>query len=142
MKIGTKTLLLSVICFMACGEKSGEIMETESGLKYVDIVVGDGTSPQAGQRVSVHYTGWLYDENQTDNKGKEFDSSLKKGRPFGFVVGVGSVIDGWDEGVLSMRVGGKRELIVPSDLGYGAQGIGPIPPNATLFFEVELLDIY
>ena len=142
MKIGTKTLLLSVIFFMACGKKSGEMMETESGLKYVDIVVGDGTSPQAGQRVSVHYTGWLYDENQTGNKGKEFDSSLKKGRPFGFVVGVGSVIDGWDEGVLSMRVGGKRELIVPSDLGYGAQGIGPIPPNATLLFEVELLDIY
>ena len=117
-------------------------METESGLKYVDIVVGDGTFPQAGQRVSVHYTGWLYDEDQPDNKRKEFDSSLKKGRPFGFVVGVGSVIDGWDEGVLSMRVGGKRELIVPSDLGYGAQGIGPIPPNATLLFEVELLDIY
>ncbi|MDP6578931.1 MAG: FKBP-type peptidyl-prolyl cis-trans isomerase [Candidatus Marinimicrobia bacterium] len=127
---------------MACGKKSGEIMETKSGLKYVDMVVGDGTSPQAGQRVSVHYTGWLYDENQSDKKGKEFDSSIKKGRPFGFVVGVGSVIDGWDEGVLSMRVGGKRELIVPSDLGYGAQGIGPIPPNATLLFEVELLDIY
>jgi FKBP-type peptidyl-prolyl cis-trans isomerase len=142
MKIGTKTLLLSVIFFMACGKKSEEIMETKSGLEYVDIVVGDGTSPQAGQRVSVHYTGWLYDEDQPDNKGKEFDSSLKKGRPFGFVVGVGSVIDGWDEGVLSMREGGKRELIVPSDLGYGAQGIGPIPPNATLLFEVELLDIY
>ena len=117
-------------------------METESGLKYLDLKAGDGTSPQAGQRVSVHYSGWLYDENQPDNKGKEFDSSRKKGRPYGFVIGIGSVIDGWDEGVLSMRVGGQRKLIIPSHLGYGEGGMGPIPPNATLVFEVELLDIY
>ena len=117
-------------------------METESGLKYIDIKEGKGTSPQAGQRVSVHYTGWLYDESQAESKGKMFDSSQNKGRPFGFVLGVGGVIQGWDEGVLSMRVGGKRQLIIPPDLGYGAGGVGPIPPNATLLFEVELLDIY
>ena len=127
---------------LACGGKPGEIVETESGLQYIDIKEGRGTSPQAGQRVSVHYTGWLYDESLPENKGPMFDSSRKKGRPFGFVIGVRSVIDGWDEGVLSMRVGGKRELIIPPDLGYGAAGGGPIPPNATLLFEVELLDIY
>ena len=142
MKIATKTILFSVICLTACSEKAGKLMETESGLKYLDLKAGDGTSPQAGQRVSVHYSGWLYDENQPDNKGKEFDSSRKKGRPYGFVIGVGSVIDGWDEGVLSMRVGGQRKLIIPSHLGYGEGGMGPIPPNATLVFEVELLDIY
>ena len=128
--------------FFACSSKPGEVVETESGLKYIDIKEGKGTSPQAGQRVSVHYTGWLYDESQTESKGKMFDSSQNKGRPFGFVLGVGSVIQGWDEGVLSMRVGGKRQLIIPPDLGYGTGGVGPIPPNATLLFEVELLDIY
>ena len=128
--------------FLACSSKSGEVVETESGLKYIDIKEGKGTSPQAGQRVSVHYTGWLYDESQAESKGKMFDSSQNKGRPFGFVLGVGNVIQGWDEGVLSMRVGGKRQLIIPPDLGYGAGGVGPIPPNATLLFEVELLDIY
>lgn len=137
-----KTFLALFLCLMACGEKAGEMIETESGLKYVDLKVGGGVSPQAGQRVSVHYTGWLYDENQPENRGLEFDSSRKKGRPYGFVLGVGAVIDGWDEGVLSMRVGGKRKLIIPPDLGYGEGGIGPIPSNATLLFEVELLDIY
>lgn len=127
---------------LACGGKVGEIVETESGLRFFDIKEGRGTSPQAGQRVSVHYTGWLYNENQPENKGKEFDSSRKKGRPFGFVLGVGGVIQGWDEGVLSMRVGGQRQLIVPPDLGYGSNAFGPIPANATLLFEVELLDIY
>ena len=137
-----KFLILLLALFYACGSSSGDIMETESGLKYIDIKEGQGTSPEVGQRVSVHYTGWLYDENQPENKGKMFDSSRKKGQPFGFVLGVGSVIQGWDEGVLSMRIGGKRDLIIPPDLGYGTSGIGPIPPNATLLFEVELLDIY
>ena len=137
-----KIFLISFILLIACGQKSGEFMENESGLKYQDNIVGDGTSPQKGQRVSVHYTGWLYDENSSDNKGMKFDSSVDKGRPFGFVLGVGSVIEGWDQGVLSMRVGGKRTLIIPPNLGYGSSGIGPIPPNATLLFEVELLEIY
>jgi FKBP-type peptidyl-prolyl cis-trans isomerase len=116
-------------------------VQTESGLKYVDIKEGKGASPQSGQRVSVHYTGWLYDENQPENKGKMFDSSVKKGKPFGFVIGVGSVIEGWEEGVLSMRLGGKRKLIISPHLGYGERGIGPIPPNSILMFEVELLNI-
>ncbi len=131
-----------MMLLISCGGNTGDVVETESGLKYVDIKEGKGISPQSGQRVSVHYTGWLYDENQPENKGMMFDSSVKKGSPFGFVIGVGSVIEGWDEGVLSMRVGGKRELTIPPDLGYGAQGVGPIPPGATLLFEVELLDIY
>ncbi|GIS64755.1 MAG: FKBP-type peptidyl-prolyl cis-trans isomerase [Candidatus Neomarinimicrobiota bacterium] len=137
-----KIFIPLMMLLIACGSKTGDIVETESGLKYVDVKEGKGTSPQSGQRVSVHYSGWLYDENQPDNKGDKFDSSVDRGKPFGFVIGVGSVIQGWDEGVLSMRVGGKRELIIPPDLGYGTQGVGPIPPNATLLFEVELLDIF
>mgnify|MGYP001353332493 CR=1 FL=1 len=137
-----KSFIPLLAIFLACGGKPGEVVETDTGLKYIDIMEGKGTSPQAGQRVSVHYSGWLYDETQPENKGEMFDSSRKKGQPFGFVLGVGSVIKGWDEGVLSMRVGGQRELIIPPELGYGASGIGPIPPNATLLFEVELLDIY
>ncbi|MBF89602.1 MAG: peptidylprolyl isomerase [Candidatus Marinimicrobia bacterium] len=137
-----KIIIPLMIFIIACGSKTGDLVETESGLKYVDVKEGKGISPQSGQRVSVHYTGWLYDNNQPDSKGMKFDSSVDKGSPFGFVIGVGSVIQGWDEGVLSMRVGGKRELIIPPDLGYGSQGVGPIPPNATLLFEVELLDIF
>jgi peptidylprolyl isomerase len=103
-------------------------------LKYIDLKVGKGDMPKRGQRVTVHYTGWL--EN-----GTKFDSSVDKGRPFSFVIGIGQVIKGWDEGVMSMKVGGKRKLIIPAKLGYGEKGIGPIPPNATLIFEVELLAI-
>jgi peptidylprolyl isomerase len=107
---------------------------TASGLKYVDVKVGNGTSPVKGKQVKVHYTGTL--EN-----GKQFDSSVGKA-PFSFVIGVGQVIPGWDEGVMSMKVGGKRKLIIPSKLGYGAAGAGGvIPPNATLLFDVELLEV-
>ncbi len=106
---------------------------TESGLKYEDIVVGTGASPQRGHDVTVHYTGTLED-------GTKFDSSLDRG-PFTFQIGIGRVIKGWDEGVMSMKVGGKRKLVIPAQLGYGARGAGGvIPPNATLVFEVELLD--
>ncbi len=108
---------------------------TPSGLKYVDEVVGAGDAPATGKKVKVHYTGRLAD-------GKKFDSSVDRGQPFEFVIGVGQVIKGWDEGVASMKVGGKRQLIIPSELGYGARGApGAIPPNAELTFDVELLGV-
>ncbi len=108
---------------------------TDSGLKYIDLVAGEGATPQSGQGVSVHYTGLL--EN-----GKKFDSSHDRNKPFNFTIGIGRVIQGWDEGVMTMQVGGKRKLIIPPELGYGAQGAGGvIPPNAILIFEVELLAI-
>jgi peptidylprolyl isomerase len=110
------------------------MVTTASGLKYTDVKVGNGASPVKGKQVKVHYTGTL--EN-----GKQFDSSVGK-EPFTFVIGVGQVIQGWDEGVMGMKVGGKRKLIIPSKLGYGAAGAGGvIPPNATLLFDVELLDV-
>jgi peptidylprolyl isomerase len=112
--------------------------KTKSGLEYRDIKVGDGPTPRPGQTCMVHYTGWLWQ----GAKGKKFDSSVDRGRPFSFPVGEGQVIPGWDEGVATMKVGGKRELLIPPDLGYGARGAGrDIPPNATLIFEVELLDV-
>ena len=105
------------------------------GLKYTDDVVGTGTEALAGKTVSVHYTGWLTD-------GTKFDSSKDRGQPFSFPLGAGRVIKGWDEGVAGMKVGGKRTLVIPPELGYGARGApGAIPPNATLKFEVELLDV-
>ncbi|MEW6453643.1 MAG: FKBP-type peptidyl-prolyl cis-trans isomerase [Pseudomonadota bacterium] len=111
---------------------------TSSGLQMIDTQVGSGASP-AGKTAVVHYTGWLYSDGQ---KGKKFDSSVDRGKPFEFPVGAGRVIRGWDEGVASMKVGGKRTLIVPPDLGYGERGAGGvIPPNATLMFDVELLGV-
>jgi FKBP-type peptidyl-prolyl cis-trans isomerase len=110
-------------------------VKTPSGLEYVDLIVGTGAQPAAGQTVSVHYTGWLTD-------GRKFDSSVDRGQPLVFPVGRGRVIKGWDEGVGSMKVGGKRKLTIPPHLGYGASGAGGvIPPNATLVFEVELLGV-
>jgi FKBP-type peptidyl-prolyl cis-trans isomerase FkpA len=108
---------------------------TDSGLKIEELAVGDGAVAEAGQQVSVHYTGWLTD-------GSKFDSSVDRGQPFEFSLGRGRVIRGWDEGVAGMQVGGRRKLTIPPQLGYGAQGAGGvIPPNATLVFEVELLGI-
>ncbi len=112
----------------------GDYEETDSGLQYFDVVVGDGVSPEDGQIVVVHYTGWLED-------GTQFDSSVERGQPFTFPIGQGGVIAGWDEGVATMKVGGKRQLVIPSDLAYGDGGSGPIPPGATLIFDVELLEI-
>ena len=112
---------------------------TASGLQFTDSVVGSGASPQAGQTCVMHYTGWLYENGA---RGRKFDSSLDRGQPFEFAIGRRQVIGGWDEGVASMRVGGKRTLIIPPALGYGARGAGgAIPPNATLMFDVELLAI-
>jgi len=108
-------------------------------LKKIDTVVGDGTEAIAGNEVDVHYTGWLFDENAPDNKGQKFDSSLDRGQLFSFPLGAGHVIKGWDQGVAGMKIGGKRTLIIPSEMGYGARGAGGvIPPNATLVFDVEL----
>ena len=119
------------------GASAAEAKLMPSGLKYTDEVVGKGASPTAGQSVEVHYTGWL-DEN--GRKGKKFDSSRDRGKPFTFVLGQGQVIAGWDEGVATMKIGGKRTLIVPPPLGYGERGAGGvIPPGATLIFDVELL---
>ena len=111
-----------------------ETVTTESGLTYIDVKAGDGAEAKAGQVVSVHYTGWLVN-------GKKFDSSVDRGQPFEFPLGGGRVIKGWDLGVAGMKLGGVRKLIIPSDLGYGSRGIGPIPPDSTLIFEVELLGV-
>ena len=121
------------------GTQVGKTMTTSSGLQITDSKVGTGATPKSGQTCVMHYTGWLYENGV---KGKKFDSSVDRGQPFEFPIGQRRVIAGWDEGVASMKVGGKRTLIIPPALGYGARGAGGvIPPNATLIFEVELLDV-
>lgn len=112
-----------------------QVIQTASGLEYVELVEGSGARPKTGETVSVHYTGWL-------KSGQKFDSSVDRGEPFAFPFGKGRVIKGWDEGVGTMKVGGKRKLIIPAHLGYGERGAGGvIPPGATLIFEVELLAV-
>jgi FKBP-type peptidyl-prolyl cis-trans isomerase FkpA len=119
----------------AKGKKGPAIVKTASGLQYEDMKVGTGAEAKAGQNVEVHYTGWL-------TNGTKFDSSVDRGEPFVFPLGAGRVIKGWDEGVAGMKIGGKRKLTIPPELGYGARGAGGvIPPNATLVFEVELLGV-
>jgi FKBP-type peptidyl-prolyl cis-trans isomerase FkpA len=111
-------------------------------LVTIDRSVGKGDEAKPGQQVSVHYTGWLFDPSKADGKGKKFDSSVDRGQPFSFPLGAGRVIAGWDKGFAGMKVGGKRTLVIPSDMGYGARGAGGvIPPNATLMFDVELLGV-
>ena len=123
----------------ALAQTAGRPMTTASGLQIIDTQVGTGPSPRTGQTCVMHYTGWLYENGA---KGKKFDSSLDRGQPFEFPIGQRRVIAGWDEGVATMKVGGKRTLIIPPALGYGARGAGGvIPPNATLMFEVELLGV-
>jgi FKBP-type peptidyl-prolyl cis-trans isomerase FkpA len=119
----------------ALGVDTAAMTRTPSGLRYQDEAVGNGTTAAAGKTVSVHYTGWL-------PNGEKFDSSRDRNQPFGFTLGAGQVIAGWDEGVAGMKVGGRRKLVIPPDLGYGTAGAPPdIPPGATLVFDVELLDV-
>jgi peptidylprolyl isomerase len=123
----------------AGNKDAGSATATLSGLKITDSKIGAGATPKTGQTCVMHYTGWLYVNGA---KGKKFDSSRDRGQPFEFRIGMGQVIGGWDEGVATMKVGGKRTLVIPPALGYGASGAGGvIPPNATLIFDVELLDV-
>ena len=116
-----------------------QVTEMPDGLKYTDTKIGDGATAKAGNKVTVNYTGWL---NENGAKGKKFDSSLDRNQPFQFTLGAHQVIAGWDEGVAGMKVGGKRTLIIPPELGYGARGAGgAIPPNDTLIFDVDLLQV-
>lgn len=132
--------IVTVVAILAIGFMAHAAMTTtKSGLKYEDTKVGTGATAVAGKVVVVHYTGWLYEGGK---KGAKFDSSVDKGKPFTFPLGAGMVIKGWDEGVAGMKVGGKRTLIIPANLGYGAKGAGSaIPPNADLTFDVELLEV-
>ena len=130
---------LAILPTTASGQSVGKTVTTQSGLKVTDSKIGTGATPRPGQTCVMHYTGWLHQDGE---KGKKFDSSVDRGRPFEFTIGRGQVIKGWDEGVATMKVGGKRTLIIPPELGYGARGAaGVIPPNATLIFEVELLGV-
>ncbi len=137
--IALAALAIALGASAATAEMAAKTVTTASGLQISDIKVGTGASPKTGQTCVMHYTGWLYENGQ---KGKKFDSSVDRGEPFEFPIGTRRVIAGWDEGVASMKVGGKRTLIIPPALGYGARGAGgAIPPNATLIFEVELLGV-
>jgi len=132
-------LFIAAPTLPAAAQAAGTTITTPSGLQITDTRIGDGAMPKPGQICVMHYTGWLY---QDGVKGKKFDSSVDRGEPFQFPIGRGRVILGWDEGVATMKVGGKRTLVIPPDLGYGARGAGGvIPPNATLIFDVELLDV-
>lgn len=122
----------------ACSESTTSPIKT---LQKIDVVTGTGAEAVSGKSISVHYTGWLYDENTADNHGRKIDSSRDRGSPFPFVLGTGAVIEGWDQGVVGMKVGGKRTLIIPPELAYGRAGNGPVPGNAALIFDIELLSV-
>ena len=135
----TLSLVATGVTAMSEAANAQPVTTTPSGLKIIDLKVGTGPSPKPGQTCVMNYTGWLYENG---NKGKKFDSSLDRNQPFSFPIGQHQVIAGWDEGVATMKVGGKRTLIIPPELGYGARGAGGIiPPNATLIFDVELLSV-
>ncbi|HEY1036164.1 MAG TPA: FKBP-type peptidyl-prolyl cis-trans isomerase [Pseudoxanthomonas sp.] len=135
-------LAVSVALLAACAPSGPPPGGSVAELQRLDTQAGTGTVATSGSDVTVHYTGWLYDENAPDKHGMKFDSSVDRGEPFTFLLGAGQVIRGWDEGVAGMKVGGKRTLLIPSDLGYGTSGAGGvIPPGASLVFDVELLDV-
>ena len=146
-KLSLALLLSAAFVTTACSEqavtpKAAMQKSNVTELIKTDIKLGEGAEAVAGRNVSVHYTGWLYDETAPEHKGTKFDSSRDRGQPFEFALGAGQVIKGWDTGVAGMKVGGQRTLIIPSEMGYGAQGAGGvIPPNATLVFDVELLGV-
>lgn len=132
--VGLSLALLTALSACSGGPDAQVIIQSEQA--------GEGPLARAGDRVAVHYRGWLYDPARPGNKGRAFDSSYERGRPFSFVLGAGQVIDGWDQGVAGMREGGRRTLVIPPELGYGGAGAGAaIPPDATLVFEVELIDV-
>ena len=143
--------MVGLLTLSACQAETGssannketiEMIQSVTELIKNDSTVGEGREVEIGFKVTVHYTGWLYDENAEDKKGEKFDSSLDRNDPFQFDLGAGQVIEGWDRGVMGMKIGGKRTLIIPSEMGYGARGAGGvIPPDATLIFDVELLDV-
>jgi FKBP-type peptidyl-prolyl cis-trans isomerase FkpA len=134
--------LLALLALSACADRSPPPGGSVAELQRIDEKTGTGAVATAGSDVTVHYTGWLYDEKAKDMRGEKFDSSVDRGEPFTFPLGGGQVIRGWDDGVAGMRVGGKRRLLIPSYLGYGSDGAGGvIPPNASLVFEVELLAV-
>jgi len=145
LSVSLVTLLISsVVLLSGCSSSSepphtaGEVTE----LELIDVVLGTGAEARSGQSVTVHYSGWLYDETAVDKKGSKFDSSIDRDKPFKFPLGAGRVIKGWDQGVAGMKVGGQRTIMIPSDFGYGARGAGSaIPANASLVFEVKLLEV-
>ena len=147
--LAASAFFLTLVAASACtadtpstAKDSSQMSNNASELIKKDLVVGQGREAEAGTNVTVHYTGWLYDPSAADTRGQKFDSSVDRGEPFVFFLGGGQVIQGWDEGVAGMKVGGKRTLIIPPEMGYGASGAGGvIPPNATLLFDVELLDV-
>lgn len=147
MKLRSWSWILLALTFAGCSPSSCQKKESPqianvTELTYNDLVVGNGATAENGRKLKMHYTGWIYDPSRPDKKGAQFDSSVDRGVPFEFQLGAGQVIKGWDSGVLSMKVGGKRTLIIPAAMAYGERGAGGvIPPNATLMFEVELLEV-
>jgi FKBP-type peptidyl-prolyl cis-trans isomerase len=134
--------LIAAIGCSKSDSQTGADVNTTTTLQKTDVKAGTGTEAVTGKSVTVHYTGWLYSESAPDHHGAKFDSSRDRNEPFSFVLGAGQVIQGWDQGVAGMKVGGQRTLVIPPALGYGSRGAGGvIPPNATLVFDVELLGV-
>ncbi|MGH8075442.1 MAG: FKBP-type peptidyl-prolyl cis-trans isomerase [Lysobacter sp.] len=135
-------VLLCGLLLAACADPGPPPGGSVAELQRIDLKVGTGAVASSGDEVSVHYTGWLYDEDAPNQRGQQFDSSIERGEPITFMLGAGRVIRGWDDGVAGMHVGGRRVLLIPAGLGYGRKGAGGvIPPNASLVFEVELVDV-
>ena len=143
-KISAVSLILSLsLGLSACNRPTEAVDPANSvaAMQSTDLVLGTGVVAESGKQVTVHYTGWLYDAKAPGQRGEQFDSSVTRGTPFSFQLGDGQVIKGWDQGVVGMKVGGHRNLIIPSDLAYGPGGRGPIPPAATLVFDIQLIAV-